>query len=370
MAKQTVEGEVKEAEFGNFDRFVKSVKSSALDAQRKAVRDLAERRGYPGVLYEGLLDRNLEVVRAEGQGANRNKRKLMTRVEFETAKKTEPGLWKDKEEKVVKPPGVPLKLTATLAGELGFARVVSGGGVDDVTGAYGYPKAKSPDPGWLDKFAEFLRIPAVTIILVMIGFIGLILELKVPGLTVPGIVAALCFILVFWSQSRFSGEMFVLALLLFIMGLVLIGLEVFVLPGFGVCGISGILAMLAALTLVTLDRAPTNAAEWVNFGVKISTYLFAMMAAGVGAFVIARFLPQVPYANRMMLAPPGEEGQPAEVQLPGASEAMELLGAVGTSTTALRPAGVVRFGEKFVDVVSDGGFIPSGARVQVIAVEG
>jgi len=71
-----------------------------------------------------------------------------------------------------------------------------------------------------------------------------------------------------------------------------------------------------------------------------------------------------------MLTPPTENTQTAEAVLPGASEALELLGAIGTSTTALRPAGVVRFGDKFVDVVSDGGFIPLGTRVQVVAVEG
>ena len=55
---------------------------------------------------------------------------------------------------------------------------------------------------------------------------------------------------------------------------------------------------------------------------------------------------------------------------PGAGAAAELLGAIGTSNTALRPAGVVRFGDDFVDVVSDGGYVAAGSRVQVIAVEG
>jgi membrane-bound serine protease (ClpP class) len=180
----------------------------------------------------------------------------------------------------------------------------------------------------------------------------------------------LCFILVFWSQSRFSGEMFVLALLLFILGLALVGIEIFVLPGFGACGICGIMCMLAGLGLVTLEKLPTNTGEWVGFGVRMSQYLFAMMGAMVLAFLIAKFLPQVPYANRMMLAPPTDSANAAEPALPGASEALELLGAVGTTTTSLRPAGVVRFGDKFVDVVSDGGFIPAGTRVQVITVEG
>lgn len=361
------DGEAPEAEFGNFERYLLASKASERAAQVQSLMGLAAQRGYPPVLIQGLLERETEIVRAKGKGNDRNKTRLLTREQFETEKKA--GAWE--EDKVIKPPKVPLKLTATLAAELGIARfLVPTTDVKDVCAIYGIGDAKSPDPGILDRFAEFLRIPAVTIILVMIGFIGLILELKVPGLTVPGIVAALCFILVFWSQSRFSGEMFVLALLLFLLGLVLVGLEIFVLPGFGVCGISGIAFMLAGLGLVTLDRVPQNSAEWVSFGVRISTYLFAMMGALVAAFLIARFLPQVPYANRMMLSPPSDLPNASEVQLPGASEAAELLGAIGTTSTALRPAGVVRFGEKFVDVVSDGGFIPGSTRVQVIAVEG
>jgi membrane-bound ClpP family serine protease len=272
---------------------------------------------------------------------------------------------------VIKPKGVLFHPDATLAAELGLARyTVPTADVADVCEVYGAGEARNPELGWVDKLAEFLRIPAVTIILVMLGFIGLILELKVPGLTVPGIVAALCFILVFWSQSRFSGEMFVLALLLFVLGLALVGIEIFVLPGFGACGIFGIFCMLAGLGLVTLEKVPQDTAGWVGFGVRVSTYLFAMMGAMVFAFLIARFLPQVPGANRLLLSPPADHAHAGETDLPGAGAAAELLGAIGTSSTALRPAGVVRFGDKFVDVVSDGGFIPSGLRVQVIAVEG
>ena len=367
---KTADGvESKEAEFGNFTTYLKSAKPSAIDAQRKSIRELAEQQGYPGILIDGMFDRSLEILRVKGTDNNKNKTRLMTRAEFEAEQKVNPGVWSV--DKTIKAPNVPFHPNATLATELGLARfTVPSADVKDVGAIYGATDIKSPELGWIDKLADFLRIPAVTIVLVMLGFIGLILELKVPGLTVPGIVAALCFILVFWSQSRFSGEMFVLALLLFLLGLVLVGLEIFVLPGFGVCGICGILFMLAGLGLVTLEKVPTNTGEWVGFGERVSYYLFALMGAMVLAFVIAKFLPQVPYANRMLLTPPADHPNASEPVLPGATEALELLGAIGTTTTALRPAGVVRFGDKFVDVVSDGGFIPSGSRVQVIAVEG
>jgi hypothetical protein len=134
----------------------------------------------------------------------------------------------------------------------------------------------------------------------------------------------------------------------------------------------GILLMMAGLALVTMDKVPSldDGAGWAQLGLRVSEYLLAGIASFGFAFLIARFLPKVPYANRLLLAPPEQPAGAAESALPGASEAASLLGAIGTTNTPLRPAGVVRFADKFVDVVSDGGFIPAGARVQVITVEG
>ncbi len=353
--------DAREAEIGDFDGAIRSSDTGPMVA---SIRELAESQGYPGILIDGMFKKDIEIVRAT-EKTNKLVTRLMTRDEFEKVKND----WND--DGTIKPKGQLLKLNATRAAELGLARylVDSPDARDVAVNIYGARDVRDLEPGWLDRFADFLRLPVVTVLLVVIGFTGLILELKMPGLTFPGIIAALCFIMVFWSQSRFSGQTFVLALLLFLLGLVLIGLEIFVLPGFGACGIFGILCMLAGLGLVTLDRIPQTGEEWGILGVKVSQYLFAMMGAVALAFTIARFLPRMPYANRLVLNVPTEGGM-ASLALPGATEAAEMLGAFGTTNTALRPAGVVRIGEKFVDVVSDGGFIPAGTRVQVIQVEG
>jgi membrane-bound serine protease (ClpP class) len=370
--------DAREAEIGDFSGYVnpKVTKPAAIEANLGSIRELAELQGYPAILIDGMFKPELEIVRASKASAA-NHKMLMTREKFdqdnETARRLagpggNPDVWN--QDKVIKPKGQLLKLNATLAAEVGLARtVVDGTDAKAVAAAYGWSDPKSPDPGWLDKFADFLRMPVVTVLIVVIGFTGLILELKVPGLTVPGIIAALCFILVFWAHSKFSGQTFVLALMLFLLGLVLVGLEIFVLPGFGACGIFGILCMLAGLGLVTLDKIPETPAEWGGLGIRVSQYMFALMGAMALAFFIARFLPKLPGANRLVLNAPSESASNSDA-LPGAGEAAELLGAIGTSSTPLRPAGVVKFGDKFVDVVSDGGFIPSGTRVQVIQVEG
>ena len=356
--------ELREAEIGNFESYVRNTKSDQQQPALDSIRELAEAQGYPGILIDGMFKKDLEIVRAT-EKTNKLHTKLMSREEFEKDKAD----WND--DGTIKPAKQWLKLKATTAAELGLARhlVDSTDARDVATSIYGCRELKDLEPGWLDRFADFLKIPVVTVLLVVIGFAGLILELKVPGLTVPGIIAALCFILVFWSQSRFSGEIWVLAFLLFLLGLVLVGLEIFVLPGFGVCGICGILAMLAGLALVTLNRIPNSGAEWEELAKNLSQYVFAMIGSFVLAFTVARFLPHVPYANRLVLNSPSE-GLVGSSALPGASEAAEQLGSMGMASTDLRPAGVVKIGDKFVDVVSDGGFIPAGTRVQVIQVEG
>jgi hypothetical protein len=359
-----------EAEFGDFEAVLGKPETNA-DLLAASLRELAVSKGYPPVLIDGMLDRGVAIVRAQKR-ENAGVRRLMTQAEFDDQKAD--GQWVNAVG--IKPQGQLLKLSAAQAHELGLARfVVDTRDPAAVFARYGVDPAQVKDasPAWLDQFASFLKLPAVTVLLVVIGFTGLILELKVPGTTVPGIVAALCFILVFWAHTQFSNQVAVLAGLLFILGLVLVLLEVFVLPGIGAAGITGVLLMLAALGLVTFggNEMPQTAAEWARIGGKMAQYLIGMIASFGLALLIARYLPNIPYANRLMLVPPGEKpGAEAEPVLPGAALAASLLGAVGTAVTVLRPAGTVHFGDQYVDVVTEGGYIPAGARVQVVEVEG
>lgn len=337
------------------------------DAWAASLRQLAEDHGYPPLLAEGFVNRDVEVVRVRAK-TDRAKKRLMTAAEFEADKAN----WES--DGVVKPKGQLLVLTATEAERLGLARtVVETRDPAEVYTRYGLDPTQVKDarPAWLDRFAEFVKRDSVTVILVIVAFMGLILELKVPGTTVPGVISALCFILVFWAHTQFSGQIAVLSGLLFLLGLLLVLMEVFVLPGFGAAGIFGILLMLGSLALVTVSEVPQTSDGWLEFGGKMAQYLFGMGAGVMLAFFVARYLPQIPGANRLLLVPPTEaEDGSAEPALPGAAEAAGLLGAVGTAVTVLRPAGSVRFGDSFVDVVTEGGYVPSGARVQVVEVEG
>ena len=194
-----------------------------------------------------------------------------------------------------------------------------------------------------------------------------------PGAGIPGVIAAVCFVLFFWAHSYMSGQIFYLAILIFLLGLILIGIEIFLLPGFGFTGVSGIVLVVAGLGLATLQKMPTTSAEWGSFGQTLLQFSGSMVAAVVGAVIVARYLPNIPMANKLVLVPPAEQETPDETPtlppLPGVESPAALLGSVGTAATTLRPAGMARFGDAYVDVVSDGGYIPAGARVQVIEIE-
>ena len=225
-------------------------------------------------------------------------------------------------------------------------------------------------------FASFLRHRLMAILLVMIGIACLMIELKMPGVTLPGVIAALCFVLYFWAHSQLlGGQITMLAVLLFVLGLVLIGLEVFVIPGFGVTGVSGILLIVVSLALVTLDKKPETTHEWLSFGKTLSTLGLGLLGAVGGALLLASYLPHIPYANRLVLKPPSDPDgleESADGEDAGARHMARaaLLGAIGVAVTDLRPAGMARLGDDFVDVVSEGCYVLAGTRVQVIEIEG
>jgi len=148
-------------------------------------------------------------------------------------------------------------------------------------------------------------------------------------------------------------------------------------PGFGVPGISGVVLIVASLALVTLEKKPETAQEWLDFSGVLGMIVLSLAGAAALAFTVARYLPHIPYANRLVLKPPIEQGDTLEGEemspVPGEGlqpETAALLGAIGMAATTLRPAGIARFGDDFVDVVTEGSYVQAGQRVQVIEIEG
>jgi membrane-bound ClpP family serine protease len=359
----------KDSFLGDFEN-LREKSADELNLKRESLVGLARDQGYPELLFQGMLDRDLSVVRVRSR-KDPNEYRLLTQSEYnEDQKQGDNAKWVIAGQ--IKSPGGFKKLDAETAKEQGVARYVVSK-LDDLYERYGLDpsQVKTSRRDWLAQVADFFQLPLVRVFLVMIGIAGLILELKMPGVGLPGVVAAVCFVLFFWAQS-FTGQFTLLAVLLFVLGLILIGLEVFVLPGLGVTGISGIVLVVGSLVLATLEKMPETTAEWLGLGATLTTFGMGLVAAIAAAFVLAWYLPHIPYANRLMLQPPGENADPLADSAPGGEPAGQaaLLGAIGVAATTLRPAGKARFGDDYLDVIAEGSYVTAGTRVQVIEIEG
>jgi membrane-bound serine protease (ClpP class) len=204
-------------------------------------------------------------------------------------------------------------------------------------------------------------------LLILVGFIAIWVELKAPGLGVPTVVAIAAFGIYFLGYFA-AGMAGWEEVALFGVGVVLLALEVFVIPGFGVAGIAGIGAIAAGLLLAMVEHWPgtrwPDGAQWqaaiIRLGLGISG------AVVVGA-LLARWLPKTILFQRLEL---GKTLSAAEGYTSSKGPAASLLGADGVAETVLRPSGKGRFGEQLVDVVTEGDFIQKGERVRIVAVEG
>src|SRR5262249_9549814 len=145
---------------------------------------------------------------------------------------------------------------------------------------------------------------------------------------------------------------------------VLLGIEVFVVPGLCFAGMAGAGLMFVALLLGTLVHWPTDQNDWTDIGATFGTIAIGLALAAVGALTLTWSLPNVPLLKRMVLQPPGEAPGTPSFSL-SHSGPVELLGAMGVAVTPLRPSGKAQFGDKFIDVIAEGDYVAPGGRIQV-----
>lgn len=234
--------------------------------------------------------------------------------------------------------------------------------------ALGGAERRNPKLNWAEELARILTHPILSGILMSIGVLGILIELYHPGFGLPGIVGVAC-LLIF-----FAGHMVVnLAgweeVMLFVAGVVLLAIEIFVTPGFGLLGALGILAILASLVLA-LTSLPVDVS--FSTGKLTDALLRVLLSLGVAAALFAAalaVLPKTGARKRLVLdraidvtAKGGREGASVE------EVAQE--GDVGVAESFLRPAGIARFKGRRIDVVSEGEFIDSGEEVVVARVRG
>ena len=235
---------------------------------------------------------------------------------------------------------------------------------------------------WVDTLVFVLNTPWATALLFMLGLASIYLELHFPtGLF--GICACVCFGLFFWARFL-GGTAGWLEVVLFLLGAAFLAIEMFVVPGFGVFGVSGVI--LCAFSLILASQTsliPATAGDVRELAKSLGAMTSAIVGVAVMAALFSRYLPSIPLFNAMILTPPGAEsavGREPRLRpdlagtAPFVNAVLErdqsLVGRQGTAMTVLRPAGKAQIGDDFVDVVSDGPFISAGRQIEVLAVAG
>ncbi len=210
-----------------------------------------------------------------------------------------------------------------------------------------------------DKIVFFLTNPFISSLLLSLGLLGIFIEIRSPGFGVPGLLGLICVGLFFGGHmlTRIDAGW---AFLLFMLGIALIALEIFVIPGFGIAGILGIVLMLGSVFFV-FDGAYnlSTAVLWLSISVILTSAL---------TILAAFLLPETRLFQRFALSTVMDTDM--GYHSASAEDFQAYLGQSGTALTPLRPSGTARIADRRVDVVTVGDFIPQHSNVRVVEVEG
>jgi membrane-bound serine protease (ClpP class) len=223
--------------------------------------------------------------------------------------------------------------------------------------------------------------------LLIAGLVALYLEITSPGFGVPGTIALVCFAVVF-GASGLMGNLGPVEILMFLAGVVLLLLEIFIIPGFGIAGIAGIALILGSFVFSLQDFYwPEFDWQWTivrrNFGIVGIGILGGVISIGV----IMTALPRAGLFDRLVLHGPGDPGyagrsrrrkatnetgsSPDAAELPDGSPRGPVdVGAIGVTITDLRPVGKVRFEDRTIVTETDGEYYDKGTKVVVLRLDG
>jgi membrane-bound ClpP family serine protease len=230
---------------------------------------------------------------------------------------------------------------------------------------------------WRISFFAFLSHPLISSLLFMGLIIGIYLEMSHPGFGLPGITALICLTLILLSSFAVQTINW-LELIILGAGILLLVMEIFFLPGFGVAGGLGILLTLGGLVALmlpnlqgfnfTLDSEKLNL---ITFEIlkRLAYFFLAIIVSLVIIFVTVRFFSRrFSLFKKLILKGEQESIEGFISGMP--KESLPTIGSEGTVFSALRPAGKVEISGQIFVAVSEGKFIEKGERVSVVRVEG
>jgi membrane-bound serine protease (ClpP class) len=216
---------------------------------------------------------------------------------------------------------------------------------------------------WAEGLVRFLTHPAVAPMLLSLGFLGLIIEIKTPAFGIAG-TAGILALGAFFGSHWLVGLAGMEEMLLLGGGLMLIALEAFVIPGFGIAGLLGMLGVGSSIYLSMVSHLSTAA----DLSAAAGTVAVSALAVLVIGWALLRHLPRSSRFGKSGIMLPDATSR--ETGYLSSAVRAELVGATGIALTDLRPAGAARVGEERLDVVADSDWIPAGTPVRVVRAEG
>jgi membrane-bound serine protease (ClpP class) len=297
-----------------------------VSAMRAEMRSLAERRGLDPRIAEAMVDESIAIEGVVEAG------RLLT-------------------------------LTAVEAERIGYAEIVADFAALMERLGIVAEHVVDTRPNWAEGVVRFITNPLVAPFLLSIGFLGLIIEIKTPAFGLAGIAGGTALAL-FFGGHYLVGLAGWEELILLSIGLVLLAIEIFVVPGFGVFGLLGIGGILASIYLSMIGNMSTIV-DYTNAAMVLSA---SMLIVLVSAWAIMRTLPKNMrlYRSGILLG----EVTGRDTGYLSAVVRGELVGMRGVAVTDLRPAGVGRFGSERIDIVAEEGWLTSGTPIEIVRSEG
>ena len=214
---------------------------------------------------------------------------------------------------------------------------------------------------WTESLRRFLTDPTVSSLLMTLGFLGLLFEIQSPGWGIPGSIGILS-LLLFFGSTIDTGLATGPELIVVGIGILLLLLEFFIIPGFGLLGISGLIVILGGLFMLLIPENPLtndyNSASWA----------FAISTIGgiISIFLIFRLLSKTKLWEKLTLptSQKSSEGYNTSIGLEG------FVGKLGISTSDLRPSGWGEFDSKKLFVVTEGEFVDRKEKIEILSVDG
>ncbi len=345
---------------------------------RAIFRKYAEKNGYPILLSEAFVSKNLRVIEVES--ASDGSRYFVDQDGYESADKRDeivPGHVKEDLRRIGTPVVTEkqlLTLTARETRRFGFMKRSFEGSAkpfpateSELISALSAPNAVvvGEEPSFYEEAGKVLLAVSGVLAAIVTLAAALTIFQGFGTISIIGGVALILMLLINATADQLNG----FPIFLILVGFLLLAAEAFIIPGFGIAGILGVVSVAGGFLFLatgsTLGETEGRLTDTALMAFAMQ-FVASMIAGFVTLMVLSRYFPMIGPGRRMILAAP--DGAPAPAYTADAS--LPSVGDVGFTSSPLRPAGSAEFAGQLVDVVSGGTFLESGTRVRVVEVEG